>query len=45
MPEHSVLFNPASPSCPVCGSEDVEESESEHYESVWTCNNCENWGR
>lgn len=45
MPEHSVLFDPADPYCLVCGSEDVEEDESEHYESVWTCNACENWGR
>lgn len=45
MPEHTVLFDAADPHCPVCGSEDVEEDESEKYDSVWTCNACGDWGR
>lgn len=42
---HSVLFDSGDPLCPVCGSKDVEEGESENYESVWICNACEQWGR
>lgn len=45
MPEHSVLFDPSDPYCPVCGSGDIEQGESERYKTVWTCNACENWGR
>ncbi len=45
MPDHSVVFDEDDPHCPVCGSDNIDETETEAWSSVWTCDDCTRWGR